>query len=460
MPESNDQGNRPASKPKTAKSSTAKPAAAKSAATKPAAKSAATKPAAKPAATETTSAPITPDLAAKAVRSALLKNIRFAGISLLALVGIGVGSFAFATYQRATSQQEDTMMAASEVARDWGLNPLVAVAENIYYGYLNPAKVGGTPAEAAGFDDKPNSPNVPRDVSKVSPTPEANIPEFGPATEPQQLPEPLTSPVKPLPGEGKWRPTKIVVNGATAIYIARIRPDTSHTSIYATVAWFDTHLLGFSQVPGTKLPEGKFDHGNGKVANNLRKFYVAGFANGYKMNQSQGGYVKDGVVVSRLVRGKATLLTYPDGSIDIVKWGRDAYKPGFSVARQNLNLMVDRGASKVLSNSAAEWGSAWHGTGSGGNYVWRSGVGKTADGNIVYVQSAALTAETLADLLVRAGAVEAMALDMNSGFANGNLFGPYLPKGKHINPDNPNPALDFYKTSERDFVAVFAKSPK
>jgi hypothetical protein len=378
----------------------------------------------------------------------------------VALVAIGIGSFAVATYQRATSQQEDTMMAASEVARDWGLNPLVAVAENIYYGYLNPAKVGGTPAEAAGFDDKTTSPTGPRDVSNVSATPEANIPAFGPAAEPQQLPNSLVSPVDPLPGEGKWRPTRIVVNGATAIYIARIRPDATHTSIYATVAWFDTHLLGFSQVPGTKLPEGNFKHGDGRVPSDLRKFYVAGFANGYKMNQSQGGYVKDGLVVSRLVRGKATLLTYPDGSIDIVKWGRDAYKPGFSVARQNLNLMVDRGKSKVLSNSAAEWGSAWHGTGSGGNYVWRSGVGKTADGSIVYVQSAALTAETLADLLVRAGAVEAMALDMNSGFANGNLFGPYLPRGRHINRDNPNPTLDFYKTSERDFVAVFAKSPK
>jgi len=49
---------------------------------------------------------------------------------------------------------------------------------------------------------------------------------------------------------------------------------------------------------------------------------------------------------------------------------------------------------------------------------------------------------------------------MNSGFANGNLFGPYLPKGKHINPDNPNPSRNFYDASERDFIAVFAKSPE
>ena len=398
--------------------------------------------------------------AEKPPRSELVKNIRFASAALLVIVASCVGSFSFATFQRASSQNEDTMMAASEVARDWGLNPLVAMAENIYYGYLNPPKVGGTPAQPAAFDGSVDPTGNPTSVAKPVRTPKTNIAAFGPATEPMQVPKTLTSPVKRLPGEGRWIATRIVVNGSAAIYVARIRPDTSHTSIYATVAWFDPHLLGFSQVPGTKMPEGNFDHGNGRVAGNLRKFYVAGLASGYKMNQSQGGYVKDGVVISRLVRGKATLLTYADGSIDIVKWGRDPYKRGFLVARQNLDLMVDHSKSKVLSNSAAEWGSAWHGTGSGGNYVWRSGIGKMADGSIVYVQSAALSAETLANLLVRAGAVEAMALDMNSGFANGNLFGPYLPKGKHINPDNPNPSRDFYNASERDFIAVFAKSPR
>ena len=381
------------------------------------------------------------------------------------LLSVGIGwsiAFTFATLGRAHESNEDIMMAASEVARDWGLNPLVAVSENFYYGYLNPPKIGGEPSGPAYFDGGVTS--TPGASGKtghsIRPHPKANIAAFGFAKRPLEVPAPLVSPVSPMPGEGDWVPTKIMVNGKPAIYIARIRPDAKHTSIYATIAWFDTNLLGFSQVPGTKLPEGNFDHGSGRVPFSLRKFYVAGFADGYKMNQSQGGYVKDGIVVSNLVPNKATLLTYADGSIDIVKWGRDTYRPGFTVARQNLDLMVDHGRSKVFSNSAAAWGSAWHGTGSGGNYVWRSGVGKTASGAIVYVQSAALSAETLASLLVRAGAIEGMALDMNSGFANGNLFGAYGSQGKHINPDNPNAPNDFYKTSERDFVAVFAKSPQ
>lgn len=411
-----------------------------------------------PTTTPTTTSAIAPKPAAP--RRPIRKYLR---ASALVLLGVFVGfsaTFAIATAQKATSQQEPLLMAASEVARDWGLDDMVAVAEDIYYGYLNPPKVGGTPAGPASFDGSTEDPTTPTPEPVPVVTPDANIPAFGPAGEPLPVPQKLVSPVTPLPGEGTWRRTKIVVNGSTAIYVARVRPDTSHTSVYATIAWFDTNLLGFSQVPGTKLPEGKFKHGDGRVPAELKKFYVAGLASGYKMNQSQGGYVKDGLVVSRLVRGKATLLTYPDGSIDIVKWGREPYKPGYSIARQNLNPMVYKGVSQVDSNSAAQWGSPWHGTGSGGNYVWRSGIGKTANGSIVYVQSEALTAKTLANLLVQAGAVEGMALDMNSGFANGNLFGPYLPKGKHINPDNPNPSRNFYDASERDFIAVFAKSPE
>jgi len=394
-------------------------------------------------------------------KKTLAKVARLALGLVATMLSVFVGwsiAFIAASISRASTSHEEVLMASSEVARDWGLNPLVAMAENLYYGVLNPPKVGGTPAQPAAFDPAAKIAKA-RYVSPHQKHPKAYIAAFGPADQPLAVPPTLTSPVTPLPGEGKWLPTKIVVNGAPAIYIARVRPDASHTSIYASVAWFDTHLLGFSQVPGTKLPEGNFNHGKGRVPSKLRKFYVAGFADGYKMNQSQGGYVKDGVEISRLVRGKATLLTYADGTIDIVKWGRDPVRPGFLVARQNLNLMVDGGVSKVFSNAAAEWGSTWHGTGSGGNYVWRSGIGKLADGSIVYVQSAALSAETLANLLVRAGAVEGMALDMNSGFANGNLFGPYLPAGKHINPENPNSPLDFYYQSERDFVATFAKSP-
>ena len=49
----------------------------------------------------------------------------------------------------------------------------------------------------------------------------------------------------------------------------------------------------------------------------------------------------------------------------------------------------------------------------GGYYVWRSGLGITKDGRIIYVYGPALNVQDLADLLQRAGAVEGMQLDIN-----------------------------------------------
>jgi hypothetical protein len=367
--------------------------------------------------------------------------------------------FVFATVDRMKTQQLNFFSAAADVARDNNLGTLVAMAENFYYGTVNAPKIGGKPKTAAGFDGSVRNSVDGKPVGKVGLHPLANVKAWGAAVTPLAMPERVPSPVKYLPGEGVWVPTKIVVNGMTAVYVARVRPDAMHTSIYATIAWFDPHLLAFDQISGTKLPEGNFNHGTGKVSASVLPYYMAGFADGYRMKDSQGGAIINGVTVKPLLRGKATLLTYPDGSLNIVRWNIDPAKPGFTVARQNLDLLVLDGKNQVFNEDQAKWGQVWYGTGSGKNYIWRTALGMRADGSIVYVQSAALSAKTLADLLVRAGAVKGMALDMNEAFANGDFYGPYGPKGMAINPDNKNPTTRFYKTSKRDFVAVFAKSP-
>ena len=56
-------------------------------------------------------------------------------------------------------------------------------------------------------------------------------------------------------------------------------------------------------------------------------------------------------------------------------------------------------------------------------YVSRSGVGVTSDGALVYVGGPKLDAVDLARLLLRAGAVRAMELDINSDWVNFASFG-------------------------------------
>jgi hypothetical protein len=375
------------------------------------------------------------------------------GVLVAALVA-AVVTAGFAL-DRVMRLKEDTLTAVATVVRQAGFGVVVAAAEDFYYTYLNTPKVGGWATDSSDFGARKPSgePTARASASKV-----AFVEEWGVAKAPSLEPARLIPPVAAEVNEGFWKDTKIVVNRSTAIRIARIRPDTEHTSYYATIAWLDSKLLAFAQVPGTDVPEGNFDHGNGLVPDNLRPFYVAGLNNAFLMRDSQGGYVYEGTVIRKLVYGKATLVTYSDGSLDVLKWGRDKPTKAIQAARQNLTLMVDGSASQVQDESQAKWGWVWEGVGSGKNLVWRSAIGVRADGTIVYCIGPVLSAKSLADMMVRAGAVRAMPLDMNSAYANGFLYGPYAP-GKRIDPGIFREADRFWAPSERDFVAVYAKSP-
>jgi hypothetical protein len=62
-------------------------------------------------------------------------------------------------------------------------------------------------------------------------------------------------------------------------------------------------------------------------------------------------------------------------------------------------------------------------------YVWRSGLGVTANGALVYVGGPDLNITDLADVLVRAGAVRAMELDINTDWVDLATYAPATPGG-------------------------------
>ena len=383
----------------------------------------------------------------------LARRLWFSALAIVVVFAVFVSSL---TIDRVVRKKEDLLTASATVLRENGFGVAVAFAEDLYYNYLNPPKVGGEPTT------KPNSDiidELPK-LNIVSDAKIANNPAWGVARIPSELPERLISPVVPIAGEGEWKPTKIQVNGNTAIWIAQIRPDEIHTSYWATVTWFDPKLVAFAQVPGTKIPEvtGLADR-TGQVPQNLKRFYIAGLNGGFLMRDSQGGYQFGGTVYKRLVNGKASLVTYNDGSFDVVQWGRDYVGNDIQSVRQNMDLIVDGGVSQVQSEDQSKWGWVWQGVGSGKNLVWRSAIGVRADGTMVYVIGAAMSAKSLGDVLVRAGAKRAILLDMNSAYANGFLYGPYR-NGQRIDPASTRSPERFWLTSERDFIAVYAKSPE
>jgi hypothetical protein len=93
--------------------------------------------------------------------------------------------------------------------------------------------------------------------------------------------------------------------------------------------------------------------------------------------------------------------------------------------------------------------------------VWRSGLGVTRDGRVIFVYGPALDVRTLADLLRRAGAVEALQLDINPFWMSFEYYqahgDPSDPRPVNLLPTQQQSAYRYYSVYSRDFTAVYAR---
>jgi hypothetical protein len=147
------------------------------------------------------------------------------------------------------------------------------------------------------------------------------------------------------------------------------------------------------------------------------------------MSNANGGYYTDGRTIIPLRSGAASFVVYRNGTSTVGVWGRDVtMTPEVVSVRQNLDLVVDNGAP-VPGLDAADT-TKWGATLGDQVYVWRSGLGVTADGALVYVGGPGLNITDLADLLARAGAVRAMELDINTDWVNFSTYQPAAATGQ------------------------------
>ncbi|HLY81978.1 MAG TPA: phosphodiester glycosidase family protein, partial [Acidimicrobiales bacterium] len=194
-----------------------------------------------------------------------------------------------------------------------------------------------------------------------------------------------------------------------------------------------------------------------------RTTLLAAFNSGFKLNDSLGGYYAEGRMVRPMRAGAATLAIRSDGTPTVGVWGRDIEMgPGIVAARQNLSLIVDNGqpAPDIDTGGTAKWGAT---LGNALN-VWRSGIGVTADGALVYAGGNQLSAGWLAGVLVRAGAVRAMELDINSAWVDFLAYGPPAPgtppPGQSVAkllPDMSGSLQRYFEANSRDFIAIFRR---
>jgi hypothetical protein len=89
--------------------------------------------------------------------------------------------------------------------------------------------------------------------------------------------------------------------------------------------------------------------------------------------------------------------------------------------------------------------------------VWRSGLGIDAHGNLIYAAADIQTAQSLAQILRRAGAVRAMELDINSAWTTFNFYGAWSAGNpQKLLPGMDRPATRYLTPDDRDFFALYA----
>ncbi len=354
------------------------------------------------------------------------------------------------SYVRAmTSPGTDSIGARSvEWVRSHGGSRIVRWAESVWYSHHQPPKGG-----VANPSVVRRTPTV---FSARSLSTTVHLPP----------PRPLVPIVWPaMSGEGDWTPVGRLVGGLPAVYVTFLRPDPVHTRLVTGVAWMDSDLLKAVLFSGMDVPGVLGFHNVAPTTATENTNLVAEFNSGFRMQDAYGGYYSEGRLIYTMRTGAASLIIDKNGRATVAQWGRDAsMSPEVSSVRQNLDLIVDHGrpVAGVKSDTSHRWGATL------GNklFVWRSGLGVTKSGALVYAGGPGLSVFTLANVLSHAGAVRAMELDINTTWVDFFYFHPR--PGGLAAPSNGTKLVStmadttarYFQPSSRDFIALFANPTK
>jgi hypothetical protein len=373
---------------------------------------------------------------------------RRASFILRSIVVILVAFFLLTTWSLGSALRNPGMGStlaerAAEWARDHYLGPLVTLGEWLTY---QPPKVGGKPSFAL------NKGLAANDGQHVKAHGRAAI---------SALPPARLKPVagQALPGEGVWRPLAYA-HGRPAIWGTFLRPSKIYSSYVAGIVSMNQQMLRFQLRPGAEDPGPGNWHAQSWITPGTRRGLVATFNSGFKIASAGGGFYLHGSTAGTLQRGAASEVYYRNGDMTVGAWDRTVrMTPQVVGVRQNLQLIVSHGKVPASVNYNVE--SSWGATLGGGYYVWRSGIGVTSTGRIIFAYGPALNVQMLAELLRKAGAVTAMQLDINPEWMSYMYYRPgqhpASPVPHNLLPTQNQPPTRYYSISSRDFTAVYVR---
>ena len=364
---------------------------------------------------------------------------------------------ALISYATAMLARSDSSVPVRSVEwlRDNGARGLVDRVESFYYSLTAPAKggpalrrlpkqVGVTVAAAgtvAGAHARTHGTAVPVHVV---------IPHYQPPAI-----KPLISPA--LPGEGVWRAPFRGLHEPPPVLVTSFRSNPAYPQMVAGVAWIDHTETSTMLYPGIQEPSVVIARrGPEEVPLPLRYRLLATFNSAFKLSDSGGGYGENGVTYATMHDGQATIVRFHNGRVDVIDWrGGPRIGRNVAFARQNLPLIVDGGRPNPNLSDGPEWGATL------GNaiQVWRSAVGIDRHGNLIYAAADYQTVGSLAQIMIHAGAVRAMELDINAYWPSFITYtGPGAQGAANLLPSMTRSPERYLTPDDRDFFAVYLRS--
>jgi Phosphodiester glycosidase len=263
-----------------------------------------------------------------------------------------------------------------------------------------------------------------------------------------------------LPGEGIWKPSGQSIDGGAPVLVSTFRPEAEYPELLAYVAWFDHTRTAVGYYPGRYEPPNAALRGPMMVPYGQRRRLLATFNGGFTYEDGENGSTVNGHINEPLKDGKATLVGYRDGRVDIVKWsGGPNAGPEVAWARQSLAPIVWNGRLNPELNedpNSPEWGFTLGGV----TRVWRTGVGIDRRGNLMFVAAEGQTVISIAKILQHIGAVRGMEFDINAEwhtlitYTHGNRLIPRL-----VEPQSQQSPERYLVPDDRDFFAVYKRLP-
>ncbi len=271
---------------------------------------------------------------------------------------------------------------------------------------------------------------------------------------------PVPNSLKPLAEEGVWFPiAQNLYPGQEIIARTFIRPDLTHPYAIVSLVKMDMKKLSIGITAGTYYPGGYHHmYGPGTIPQNVlsQNLLLAAFNGGFQVRDGHYGMVVGGKTYVPLRTDMPLLAIYKDGSAGFIDYTGQALPVNVAAVRQNGPYLVKNG---VITPYVEQGPDTWGRTTTNSMYTWRSGIGITKNGNLIYAVGNSLIPQSLSEALLKAGAVNAIQLDINppwvrfivyEGTGNGKYnFFPLL--------QSMTGGFNFLRGYNKDFFYIYKK---